>query len=192
LIICGDVGINLYGNPEDYQLKTELAKLPITLLCIYGNHEIRPENINTYDEVERFAGIVYMKPEFPNLLFARDGEIYELDELRCIAIGGAFSVDGGYGDEQPSEEIKRQVEERLKSENWKVDIVFSHTCPLKYVPEEAYLPGVEQEYVDKSTEEWLDTIEDKLDYSEWYCGHFHIPKTIASMRFLHNDILELE
>ena len=45
---------------------------------------------------------------------------------------------------------------------WKVDIVLTHTTPLKYEPVETFLPGIEQSNVDKSTEEWLDTIEDRL------------------------------
>jgi len=28
--------------------------------------------------------------------------------------------------------------------------------------------------VDKSTEIWLDEIEEQLDYKKWYCGHYHI------------------
>jgi 3-oxoacid CoA-transferase subunit A len=45
--------------------------------------------------------------------------------------------------------------------------------------------------VDKSTEQWLDGIEDRLDYNRWYCGHYHTDKTIGKMRFLFNDFLEL-
>ena len=48
----------------------------------------------------------------------------------------------------------------------------SHTCPRKYEPVEHFMPGIDQSKVDKSTENWLDTIEDRLDYKEWYCGHW--------------------
>jgi 3-oxoacid CoA-transferase subunit A len=53
------------------------------------------------------------------------------------------------------------VEKQL-SEN-KIDVVFSHTCPAKYIPTECFLSGIDQSRVDNSTEEWLDTIEDKLE-----------------------------
>ena len=49
LIILGDAGINYYLNKRDYKLKQELQNLPITLFCIHGNHEERPENVGTYD-----------------------------------------------------------------------------------------------------------------------------------------------
>ena len=40
---------------------------------------------------------------------------------------------------------------RLEERNWQVDVVFSHTCPLKYEPVEVFLPGIDQSTVDKST-----------------------------------------
>ena len=199
LIILGDVGINYFGEPKDTELKRLLNELPITLFCIHGNHEQRPESVDTYKETTWNNGIVYIETEFPNLIFAKDGEIYALDEKRCVAIGGAYSVDkpvrlannwGWWSDEQPSPEIKKRVERRLDSENWNVDIVLAHTCPLKYIPREVFLSGIDQNGVDNGTEEWLDIIEDRLSYSRWYCGHYHTNKTIDKIRFLFNDFLE--
>ncbi len=91
----------------------------------------------------------------------------------------------GYGwwpDEQPSEEIKRDVERKLDELRWKVDVVLSHTTPLKYEPVEVFLKGIDQSKVDKSTEEWLDGIEDRLDYQKWYCGHYHTERRLTGWR----------
>ena len=198
LIILGDAGINYFGKPKDDVLKQQLSELPITLLCVYGNHEQRPTRFPTYEETEWRGGVVYKEAEFPTLLFAKDGEIYELDGKRCIIIGGANSVDkslrikndwGWWPDEQPSPEIKSYVEQRLEKENWSVDMVFSHTCPMKYLPREVFLAGINPSDEDYSTEEWLDIIEDKLNYSLWFCGHYHTYKVIDKMRFLFNDYL---
>ena len=60
----------------------------------------------------------------------------------------------------------------------------THTCPEKYIPVEALLPGINQDFVDRSTERWLDAIEDKLSYDAWYCGHWHINKRADKMHFL--------
>jgi len=46
--------------------------------------------------------------------------------------------------------------------------------------------------VDKSTEKWLDSIEDRLDYEKWYCGHYHTNKTIDKMRFLYDSYLNID
>lgn len=174
--------------------------LPITLFCIHGNHERRPESLGSYHETEWRGGQVYIEPEYPNLLFAKDGEVYNLDGKRCIAIDGAYSVDkqirltngwGWWTDEQPSVEIKRRVEHRLEIENWRVDGVLSHTAPLKYEPREVFLNCIDDSVVDKSTEVWLDAIENRLSYNAWYRGHYHTSKTIDKMRFMFEDFMEL-
>jgi 3-oxoacid CoA-transferase subunit A len=200
MVILGDAGINFDGEPKDTRLKQYLSGLPLTLFCIHGNHEKRPENIAGYEEVERFGGVVSVEPQFPNLLFAKDGEIYEFDGKRCLVIGGAYSIDKHYrtagvdwwDDEQPDEFVKARVETRLETEKWRVDMVFSHTCPYKFMPREAFLPGIDQQTVDNSTEKWLGTIEERLTYSAWYCGHFHIDKFDGRMRFMQNDIVGLD
>ena len=130
-----------------------------------------------------------------------DGALYNIDGLRCIAIGGAYSVDkyyrieSGYAwfaDEQPSDAIKNYVNNQLLSVSHKVDVVFSHTCPFKYEPREMFLSCIDQATVDDSTEKWLDSIEDKLDYKAWYCGHWHTNKRIDKMHFLFEGWESLE
>ena len=112
---------------------------------------------------------------------------------KTVVIGGAYSVDKemrlmyGYGwwpDEQPSMEIKVDVERQLNRLDWKVDVVLSHTTPLKYEPVEVFLKGIDQSKVDKSTEIWLDGIEDRLDYEKWYCGHYHTDKKIDRLEIM--------
>ena len=70
---------------------------------------------------------------------------------------------------------------------WIVDTVLSHTCPYKYIPREAFLPMINQDSVDDSTEKWLDNIESRLYYERWYCGHWHISKRVDKLHFLFHD-----
>lgn len=201
LIILGDAGINYFLNHRDENLKYELDKLPITLFCIHGNHEERPYEIDTYEEMEWRGGIVYVEEEHPSLLFAKDGEVYDFDGKKAIAIGGAYSVDKHYRlrnglhwfmTEQPDDIIKQNVELKLDELGWRVDYVLSHTTPFKYEPREVFLPGINQSLVDKTTEKWLDDIEDRLDYDMWYCGHYHTEKHIDRIRLMFEDYEELE
>lgn len=193
LIILGDAGINFSGQKQDSLKKRFLESLPITLFCIHGNHEQRPLTIEGYKEKNWHGGTVYYEEEYPHLLFAKDGEVFDLEGNQVIVMGGAYSIDKmfrliyGYGwweDEQPSEEIKQYVETQLDRLGWKVDVVLSHTTPLKYEPVEVFLPGVDQSKVDKSTEEWLDRIEDRLEYKKWYCGHYHTEKKIDRLEIM--------
>lgn len=199
LIILGDVGINYYCDQKDIALKNELSQLPITLFCIHGNHEERPFNLD-YEEKEWNEGVVYYEEQYPNLLFAKDGEIYNIDGNKCIVIGGAYSVDKYYRlvygiewfeDEQPSDEIKDYVEKKLDEADWTVDFVFSHTVPYGYRPTWAFIPGLEQRKVDNSTEEWLQKIEKKLSYKEWFAGHFHVDSTEGPITLMFDEISEL-
>lgn len=199
LVILGDVGMNYYGNSHgDKHRKKKLNKLGVPIFCIHGNHEMRPETISTYHEKKWRGGFVYVEEEYPNLLFAKDGEIYDLDGQKAIVIGGAYSVDKWYRlrmdmnwfpDEQPSDEIKCRVIKKLEEQDWNMDVVLSHTCPERYIPIEAFLSGIDQSTVDNSTEEWLGSIEERLKYTAWLCGHWHINKRIDKLQFLFHDVI---
>ena len=91
-IILGDVGLNYYGDRRDRRGKDALAQIPITFFCIHGNHEMRPSEELGYQVKEYHGGKVWVQPEYPNLVFAIDGEIYDFFGHSCIVIGGAYSV----------------------------------------------------------------------------------------------------
>ena len=247
LIILGDAGFNFFENTKDVILKQRSNDLGITLFSIQGNHEIRPENIPTYRIKEWNGGEVWYEPKYPNLLFAKDGEIYNINGNKTLIIGGAYSVDkyyraaryymqsnlflpydilqklfdlaegkniiqkdketvdnflisdkvaptGCYGwwkDEQISEENKKKIEKTISSDN-NFDIILSHTCPLRYEPTEVFLPGLNQDTVDKSMETWLNAIEDKINYKKWYAGHFHLEKNLKNgFEFLFHEVREI-
>lgn len=201
LIILGDTGINYYGDKRDDVLKKRLTSLPVVLFCIHGNHENRPQNIEGYVQKVCYGGIVYAQPEYPGILFAKDGEIYSFDSKQYMVIGGAYSVDKYYRlasgnkwfeDEQPSARAKKLIENTLIERDHKIHGFLTHTCPIQYEPIEMFLPSIDQNKVDKSTEQWLGSIEEKTDYNIWYCGHYHTDKSVDKMRFLFKSIVKLE
>lgn len=201
MAILGDAGVNYFLDERDVEKKERLARLPITLFCVHGNHEERPENIPGYKEMTWRGGMVLYEPDYPNILFAQDGEVYDFGGKKAIVIGGAYSVDkyyriaGGlpwFSSEQPDEAVKARVEAKLERLGWRVDYVFSHTVPLAYMPRHAFLPTIDQSTVDNSTEEWLDKIERRLDCDTWYAGHFHITEQMGRVQLLYEDYEELE
>ena len=82
IVLLGDVGANYYGDERDDETKAHLSKHPVTILCVHGNHEMRPETIPTYKETEWNGGVVYREDKYPSLLFAKDGETVEDSKKR--------------------------------------------------------------------------------------------------------------
>lgn len=197
MIILGDAGINFFGDKKDVWRKDAISQIPIKFLCIHGNHEMRPAKVSGYSLVDWHGGKVYLQYEYPTIMFAKDGEIYDIVGYQCIAIGGAYSVDKFYRlqmdlpwfpDEQPSGEIKSYVENRLKARDWKVDVVLSHTVPFEYMPIDLFIPEIDQSTVDSTTENWLSDIEIKLEYKWWYAGHFHTDRITESLQIMYENV----
>ncbi|MCI6590567.1 MAG: metallophosphoesterase [Lentisphaeraceae bacterium] len=198
LIILGDAGINYFQDARALALKQHLAQLPITLFCVHGNHEARPETVAGYELQPGFGGQVYVDPRFPNQVFPVDGELYTLGRQRVLVIGGAYSVDKFYRllnhwawfeDEQPSAEIRARAEAAAARANWQVDAVLSHTCPLSQVPREKLPPLGSQVELDQSTEKWLETLREKLTFGHWFAGHYHIDYAVENFTFLFHQFL---
>ena len=195
LIILGDVGINYFLNEEDIRLKEYLNRLNIRLFCIRGNHEERPENIISYKEKEMFGGKVSVEDDYPNLIFAKDGEEYNIGGKSVLVIGGAYSIDKEYRllyghkwfqDEQLNDEEMDNIFNKVRGRHY--DIVLTHTCPYKYEPREMFISSINQSKIDKRMEHFLDIIEENINYNKWYCGHFHTEKKIDKLEFMFGRI----
>lgn len=246
LIILGDACFNFFKTKQDVAFKTKANNLGITLFCIQGNHEIRPQNIDSYQTQIWNGGTVWYQSEFPNILFAKDGEVYNINGNKTLVIGGAYSVDKYYRaakhylrdlygipmdifkillhipnknsvtkeekmlvdnfidsiedtsifkwwkDEQISDEDIKRINELIKKNN-SFDIILSHTCPQKFEPTEVFLSSVNQEFVDKRMENWLNTVEETIKYKNWFAGHFHTNKNLGNgFEFLFKEVKKIE
>lgn len=182
LIILGDVGLNYYLDGSDHKIKRKIAKLPITLFCLRGNHEERPENINTYTTTEFFGGECLVEKQYPNIIWAEDGGVYNIDGKKCLTIGGAYSVDKFYrlthrwawfSSEQLTKDEMNNIKNIIAQNDNKFDIILSHTCPYNTRPTHLFIQGLDQSTVDSTMEHWLQTIADNTEFDKWYFGHFH-------------------
>ena len=217
LIILGDAGFNYFEDFRDDKLKKEVSELNITLFCLHGNKESRPQNIGTYGIRSFCGGKVYYEPKYPNIFFAIDGEIYTFEGKKYMVVGGAHSVDKNrcleehqpyWEDEMPDDATKVKVEEHLAEQNNRIYGMMTHTCPIQYLPTEMFMstrqnaelkrkPSIEKSKnifkpdIDRTTEEWLGNLERKLDYEVWYCGHYHIDKQIDKVDMMYYEIRPL-
>lgn len=200
IVLLGDVGVNYVGDVSDCVEKQKLQNSGRTYFCIHGNHEMRPESIWTYEEQEWNGGTVYVEEDYPNLIFAKDGEVYDLEGTKILVLGGAYSVDKYYrqmmgyrwfADEQISKKRRTEILSYVKQLK-EVDIVVSHTCPDQWQPTDLFLDGLDQSTVDKSMEEWLSEVESNLTYKHWLFAHFHANRKInEKVTMLYKDIISL-
>lgn len=217
IIILGDSGFNYYEDERDNKLKSEISNLNITLFCIHGNKENRPQNVGTYGIRSFCGGKVYYEPKYPNIYFAIDGEIYNFEGKKYMVVGGAHSVDKMHcleehkpfwEDEMPDETTKAKVEQKLSAEGNKIYGMMTHTCPIEYLPTEMFVSTRQnadikrkskksksknffKPDIDRSTEEWLGKLEKEIDYEIWYCGHYHIDKEIDKINMMYSEIRPL-
>ena len=220
MIVLGDAGINFTGTKDDQIYKQYLESLPITFMFVRGNHEMRPSQITyqtSYHDEGEIHGLFWAEPEYPSLLFAKDGAFYTyIDENSVVqpifVCGGAYSIDKQYrlsrnlkwfSDEQLTKVEKQWIMKYLKrthiftnpSLSHEKLFILTHTCPRSVVPHHALLPGIDKALEDWSMEEFFDEIKSELGEKPftWYCGHFHVDETNRinnkqSFRFMYNDI----
>jgi 3-oxoacid CoA-transferase subunit A len=196
LIVLGDLGVNYFLNKNDKKFKNVISQYNINLFVIRGNHDANPANINNIKEVEKYGNIGYMEEYYPNIFYAKNGEVYTIENNTFLVLGGAYSVDKWYrlekgykwfSDEQMTEEEKENFfNKNIK----KVDTILSHTCPYGNMPKHLFLTQIDQSTVDNSMEIFLDKIKLNIEYKNWFFGHFHANEIIEqNMYMLYNGII---
>lgn len=184
LIILGDAGILYYGENKTHEkyLKAWLSRLPITILCVRGNHEARPQNRKNMLCRDFCGGKVYYEEACPNVLHLTDGGVYSICGKAILSIGGAYSVDKElrlamnymwFENEELSLVEMERIYADLLATNLHYDLILTHTCPEKWIPTDMFIGGIDQSKVSRRMEIFLEGIENITDYDHWYFGHYH-------------------
>lgn len=184
LIILGDSGINYYVKDNQLNIRNYTMQIindmPITLLCINGNHEERPKNLDDFEKIKMFDGDIWRHKEYKNILFFNQYGEYTINNKKILVIGGAYSIDKEYRLRKNynwfnSEQLtKEEMNDVINiSKNKKYDYVLTHTCPISIEPFDLYISSINQKDVDKSMEKLLYDVYNNIDFKKWYFGHFH-------------------
>lgn len=187
LLQLGDAGLNYYLDSRDHEKKAmiqskinELKERGILpqILFVRGNHECRPQRLPGYVQKKIHGGQAYVEEKYPDLLFLKDGAIYEVEGKSFLALGGGYSKDflgrllrgeGYWFDEQLEEDEFLKILKRISSLNRRVYIL-SHMLPVSVAP------GRKEVFSRKNrTEYWLQTIREILAdrIIKWIAGHYH-------------------
>ena len=221
VIVCGDLGLCWAKDKTfDYNCKNFEQK-SYTTLWVQGNHE-NYDMIAEFPIEEWHGGKVRHIVRDKVILLER-GQVFDINGKTFFTFGGASShdVQGGilnrndcdfdyerrkaidsglpfrivheswWPQELPNEEEMEEGRRNLEKVNYKVDYVITHCCSSGM---QAILDkGPGRIYEDDILTNYLQEIEEKLEYKHWYFGHYHNDKSIDDKHtLLYYAILELE
>ena len=216
VIICGDFG-GVWTFEEESRREKEaldwLNNKNFTTLFVDGNHENYTRLYN-YPIEEWKGGKVHKIRD--SILHLMRGEIFNIDNKKIFAFGGARSHDiqdgilnldeeekiyeyrkrGAYFRirdfswwdlELPTKQEMENGIKNLEKINYKVDYIISHCCPTNV---QALINSA---YKRDILTDYLQQISEKCTFKRWYFGHYHDYKQINSQfTLLYEDIVPLE
>ena len=216
IIICGDFG-GVWTFEEESRREKEaldwLNNKNFTTLFVDGNHENYTRLYN-YPIEEWKGGKVHKIRD--SVLHLMRGEIFDVDNKKIFAFGGAKSHDIQDGilnlDEEEkiyeyrkrgayfrirdfswwdlelptSQEMENGIE-NLEKINYKVDYIISHCCPT------SIQALINSTYKRDILTDYLQHISEKCTFKRWYFGHYHDYKQVNSQfTLLYENIVPLE
>ena len=182
-IILGDGGFlwpgNRAGDVDNYK---ELSSRPFPVLCVIGNHEPmlgRPD----LPEIDIGIGekVIVINEHDPLVAYLKRGKVYNIENRKFLALGGALSIDREYRHPNTSWWKKEYWTETemaelfLLLENEKnFDYVLSHTGP-SFVNATVFA-SLRHSHRLKFYDE-VAALNEKIDRiikcGLWFCGHWH-------------------
>ena len=216
IIICGDFGGVWTSEEESSREKDALDWLDnksFTTLFVDGNHENYTRLYN-YPIEEWKGGKVHKIRD--SVLHLMRGEIFDIDNKRIFAFGGARSHDiqdgilnldeeekiyeyrkrGAYFRirdfswwdlELPTNQEMENGIENLEKINYKVDYIISHCCPT------SIQALINSTYKRDILTDYLQQISEKCTFKRWYFGHYHDYRQVNSQfTLLYENIVPLE
>ena len=216
IIICGDFG-GVWTFEEESRREKEaldwLNNKNFTTLFVDGNHENYTRLYN-YPIEEWKGGKVHKIRD--SVLHLMRGEIFDIDNKKIFAFGGARSHDiqdgilnldeeekiyeyrkrGAYFRirdfswwdlELPTNQEMENGIENLEKINYKVDYIISHCCPT------SIQALINSTYKRDILTDYLQQISEKCTFKRWYFGHYHDYKQVNSQfTLLYENIVTLE
>ena len=216
VIICGDFGGVWTSEEESSREKDALDWLDnksFTTLFVDGNHENYTRLYN-YPIEEWKGGKVHKIRD--SVLHLMRGEIFDIDNKKIFAFGGARSHDIQDGilnldeEEKIYEYRKRRAYFRIRDFSWwdlqlptnqemengiknlekvnyKVDYIITHCCPT------SIQALINPTYKRDILTDYLQQISEKCTFKRWYFGHYHDYKQVNSQfTLLYENIVPLE
>lgn len=193
LIILGDAGICWDDATQDEQVRKILHSLPVTTLFVDGNHD-NHDILNDYPITEWHGGKIHEIDT--DIIHLMRGQVFEIEGKTFFTFGGADSVDKSerteginwWAEEMPSEAEYQEGYKNLNACDYVVDYVLTHTAPSEIIEEmgwsDLYDDGAE-------LRDFLADVAFRLEFKEWYFGHWHEDLDVDEYHCLMERIVKL-
>jgi len=194
VIVTGDFGVVWNGDKEDKYWLNWLHEKNFTILFCDGNHDGH-DILDNLPVSEWNGGKVHFVND--SVIHLMRGQVFNINGKKIFTFGGADSIDKAdrkrgidwWEREMPSTSEYEDGLDNLDKCDWKVDIIVSHDCSTRIF--EKLMAGL---YVKSLTSinKYFEVLEERLDYKQWYFGHYHEDKWIDDKhRLIYNDIIML-
>ena len=193
MIVSGDFGLVWNRDKEEKYWLDWLHRKNYMTLFIDGNHE----NHDMLDAmpVEMWNGgkIHYINDSVIHLM---RGQVYNINRTKIFTFGGADSIDKAHRTEGKSwwkRELPSNTEyeeglNNLDKCGWSVDYIVSHDCSQSIF--EKLMAGLLVKDL-TSINKYFEVLEEKLDYKQWYFGHYHDDRQVDPKHRLMYEKIEI-
>lgn len=209
MIILGDFGM-IWSTDMQYGYFADMIRIheyfeqkyPWTTLFIDGNHE-NFVHLKQFRKKKWNGGTVSFLTE--HCIWLRRGQIYTIDGLTFLTIGGAYSVDKAWRtplvswwkDEAITRRDINTAKKNLALYDNKIDYILTHCAPTSVhqiiAHQEKYSDYNHGCKPDSENEALLQEINDLVDFKQWYFGHYHINRKFDNEKYvcLYHNIVPL-
>ncbi len=193
VIVCGDFGF-VWDIPENRWSLTKLTAEPFTIAFVDGNHEDF-NLLYTYPVIEWNGGKVHKIAD--NIYHLMRGQRFIIEGKSFFTMGGAYSTDKArrtegkswWKQELPDNNEYKIAEQTLKSCNYEVDYVLTHTVPQSVIHYLGFVPDMH----DAELTGYFEWLYGELKFKKWFAGHFHVNQLVKdNVQVLFDDMLPIE
>lgn len=194
LIIAGDFG-GVWDKTSLSHTISLIDALPCTILFVDGNHE-NFDIINSFPITYWNNGKIHKISH--NLFHLMRGQVYLINNISILALGGAESTDKEYRipfvSWWPNESINIGdiIEAKTNLGNLRhVDYIVTHTCAEQHIVD--VMLELRKDRKIQTSEILLNNLCDMCTFKQWYFGHWHMDLQISNnVRAVYNDIIRLD
>lgn len=173
IIILGDVAICWRKDRRDMKIAIATWESDDTpmLYFIDGNHE----NFDILKSlpIENGEGIIS-----PHIHWLTRGTVKTFEDKKCLFIGGADSIDKLRRTKHlswwPDESITDEDIDFISVD--KYNYIFTHCAPRSILNENLAIltdNNFDQSEIDHNSEDKLEIIKNKIEFEQWWFGHYH-------------------